>query len=237
MKKKGMFIVVIALFFTSIVTTFSVCGTYAKYTTSAGTDETARVARWNINVDNLDENNQLVKTVDIFKDSYIDPNGDTSVENLGNCMGTDDPNCYKLIAPGTKGQYKFRISGTAETDFQVFVEFPQVEDTIGRIRYCWDECDKYYAGEDALQRLAINIENSYTNKIYKANEPINDGEHTIYWEWLYDENVCDDSGNCDQADTELGNKAIMNNDEEGYTEQAHVALTAKITVVQIQPQS
>lgn len=233
--KKGKFAILITLIFASILSMYAVSGTFAKYTTSGGTTENARVARWNINVDNLDENNQVVKTVDIFKDSYIDANGDTSVTNLGNCKGADDPNCYKLIAPGTKGQYKFKISGTAETDFQVFVEFPQVEDTIGRIRYCWDECDKYYAGTDALERLAINIENSYTNKIYKANQPIDDGEHTIYWEWLYDEDACADADNCDVTDTELGTKAIMNSDEEGYKDQAHVALTAKITVVQIQP--
>lgn len=101
MKKKGT--ILGGLLLATIVTGYSVAGTYAKYVSAIDVTDTARVAQWNID---LSENEEL-KSFNLFDKTYTDVNSDND----------------KVVAPGTSGQYPFTLSANSnntktEVDYQ-----------------------------------------------------------------------------------------------------------------------
>lgn len=86
------------------VTAYSVSGTYAKYISTIGGTDKARVAKWSFN-DGAEE-------IDLFKESYTGANG-KYVQSLG-CTGEGDAKvCDDVVAPGTNGLYTFQLNGNA----------------------------------------------------------------------------------------------------------------------------
>ena len=100
MKKKMTVLGVLAL--AVAITASQVGGTYAKYISSYGTTDQARVAKWDFNETNTN-------TVDLFQQSYTNENG-TFVASK---------DAYKVVAPGTEGEYSYSVKGTAEVNFKV----------------------------------------------------------------------------------------------------------------------
>lgn len=100
-KKMGILAVLVMLV---AVTLNAVGGTYAKYISSYGTTDEARVAKW-------DFRDETVREVDLFQQSY------TTGDDKHTYVASSD--MYKVIAPGTNGSYGYSIAGTAETNFKV----------------------------------------------------------------------------------------------------------------------
>lgn len=107
-----------------VVTTFSVSGTYAKYTSKIDTTDEARIAKWEFGAAKVNDDNTTTalsttqtNTIDLFASSYK-WNGDKYVEAIN---GTD-----KVVAPGTEGEYTFKLVGNMEVrynlDFKLAVE-------------------------------------------------------------------------------------------------------------------
>lgn len=244
MKNKGKANIVIGLSLACIITSFFANATFAKYISAIDATDEARVAKWDINI-------EKVTKVDLFQDSYIDENdGHSYVNSLSECAnianGSERPEgCLKVLAPGTKGEYTFEVTGIAETNSTIRVEFPKVVDTVHRIKYCWDSCDVYTTYD--LEDLATTIEESFEtkNKVYSAGETIKE-KHTIYWEWTFNEGeyveplggidgttICDGTTkDCDKKDTNLGTSAIINKGETSYDGQAKVELEVKAYAMQ-----
>ena len=192
MKKK---ITVLAVLLLAVVTTaYSVSGTYAKYTSSKESSDSARVAKWGINITN---------DIDLFDASYLST--DDTTTDVAN--GTDDDK--NVVAPGTKGEYTFKLAGAPETNYTLVVDAEGTDD-IGRIVYTLDTTT--YTTIDAL---CDAIEDLYdANKVYAANTS-SESEHTIGWEWKFAED------GKDETDTGLGNAGT-----------AEVSLKVKITATQ-----
>ncbi|MBQ7407948.1 MAG: hypothetical protein IJW13_01560 [Clostridia bacterium] len=83
-----------------LITTCAVSGTFAKYVTSATVTDTARVAKWGIN---------MTGGVSAFKDVYS-----TDVDS------NDDA---KVVAPGTAGTNAYTVTGVPEVDYQITFDY------------------------------------------------------------------------------------------------------------------
>ncbi len=176
-KKMGILAVLVMLV---AVTLSSVGGTYAKYISSYGTTDTARVARW-------DFTETTTQTVDdLFKQSYSNVNGVYVASADGD----------KVIAPGTSGEYEYAAQGTAETNFKV-VETLKITNGV-KLENGYDPLEFSLNGTDWVK--ADDITAVANKTVYAANENVTVGGK-IYWRWLFE-------GNSDVLDTELGKKAV-----------------------------
>lgn len=176
-KKMGILAVLVMLV---AVTLNAVGGTYAKYISSYGTTDTARVAKWNFN-------ETTTHTVDdLFKQSYTNANGVYVASADGD----------KVIAPGTSGEYEYGATGTAETNFKV-TNTLKITNNV-KLENGYDPLEFSLDGVDWKKADEIDAVNEET--IYAANETVTVGGK-IYWRWLFE-------GNSDVLDTELGKKAV-----------------------------
>ena len=114
MKKNIMMRVASALLIAVLMSTCVISGTFAKYTTSATGDDSARVAKWHIKVGSFDTATSTEKTFtfNLFNTIY-DTNKVNSVETDGD-VGSD--NSTVLIAPGTWGYFDLVITNESEVN-------------------------------------------------------------------------------------------------------------------------
>ena len=110
MKKNVMMRVASALLVAVLMTTSVISGTFAKYVTADDAQDSARVAKWGVQV-----------SVDgtLFDDTYIDaPSEDADT------ITVKSSNTDKLVAPGTKNETGITavVAGTPEVDVKVVFE-------------------------------------------------------------------------------------------------------------------
>lgn len=102
MKSNKMMKLAMCLLVAVALTTCSVSGTFAKYASEVTVSDTARVAKWDIKINNVKQDQWSNSVVfDLF--SYTDANVD--VDGTGN---------EKVIAPGTTGEFTFTIANASE---------------------------------------------------------------------------------------------------------------------------
>lgn len=108
MKKNIAMRVAAFLFILTMISTCAFATTFAKYTTSDSATDTARVAKWGVNVD------VAVPTTGAFQSSYTN-GSDTTVEGK---------NSAKVVAPGTSvtNALTVTITGTPEVDVEIKYE-------------------------------------------------------------------------------------------------------------------
>lgn len=111
MKKRGT--ILGGLLLAVVVTGYSVAGTYAKYISALDVTDSARVAKWNIDLENGD-----LKSFNLFKDNYTDASAD---ENI--------------VAPGTSGKYEFVLAAntsatTNDTEVNYKFSFDVIDEDI-----------------------------------------------------------------------------------------------------------
>lgn len=198
-----------------VVTMLSLCMvsyTYAKYTTSDNSTDTARVAKWGVNVE--------VELSDLFEDAYLN-GSDTTVES--SVALTD------LVAPGTEGTLTaIKISGTPEvsTSIESVVDlvldgwlvdgnyYCPLEFTIDTTTYKGLD----YASADLFEEAVETAIKNAIEETHNPNESIAD-EVKVAWSWAFDTND-------DYKDTVLGDAAADGN-------AATVQLDIKVTVNQV----
>lgn len=199
MKKK--MTVLCGLLMAVVITAYSVSGTYAKYTSSMSTTDTARVARWGINVG---EKTKL----DLFKASYGAGNEIASADNGD---GTHD----LVVAPGATGKVDIAVSGTSEVAYKLSVKAEVTNNVlyttgVSPIKFrigtgAWTELTK--------ANLEAQLKTELGEKDYAANSSVNKTV-TLEWKWAFD--VTDLENNMgitpvtdfdyDVEDTKLGTK-------------------------------
>lgn len=219
MKKK--MIALVVLVFAVAITSYSVSGTYAKYTsTKTGTDK-ARVAIWGIDVTN---------DVSLFKSSLVE--------------GTDGINATSkysdnIIAPGSKGSYTFKIEGNGtnapEVDYTLKIEATgNITDASLKKKMKFQLDNKGGSEEDAshyynIDELLEKINALDTGSKHAAGSTVSTSEHTISWLWDF-ETTSKESD--DVTDTTLGNSHKDISGAESVS-QPDVTLTVTITAEQI----
>ena len=203
MKKKF----ILGLIITTIISIYSISGTYARYTeTLIDKTDSARTAKWDLNI---------TRDIDLFSDSYVNKTNDQIVKSTNNDF---------IVAPGTSGEYTFTITGAPETNYTLRIEVLEALDTVGRITY---SLDGIYNDLD-INTLNFFLENLLREyDVYPANKPLKVNKHTISWKWNFYE---DDEK--DKLDTEKGNSAITDNNDIAYDTQPMVKLKVKVIAEQ-----
>jgi hypothetical protein len=225
MKKNVMMRVASALLVAVLLSTCVISGTFAKYTTSGNANDTARVAKFGV---------EVVANGSAFGHFYKSAGGtisyiyDSSVDSVASSNGD------KLVAPGTKGDVvAMSITGTPEVDVKVTYTAALTLSnwTVGGAEYCPIEITvgstTYKIGVNAtdIADLEGQVEaaiNGYSAE-YSANTNLNDtgivAVPSISWEWDFE-------GNDDVKDTALGDAAAAGN-------AATITLDITTTVTQI----
>lgn len=210
MKKQRFFMLGIITVLVAVLSLTFVSSTFAKYTSSNSGFDTARVAKWGV---------EVAVNAETFTKAY-----GTTVEST-----TDD-----VVAPGTAGELtSITVTGTPEVAVRVsYAATLELGDawTVSSAYYCPLVIDvngtKFkgtnYASAAEFKAAVENAINSFTND-YDPNENLNqvDDDLTISWSWEYftsDEN--------DIKDTALGDNAANGN-------AATIKLTLAVTVEQI----
>lgn len=111
MKKMSIFALLLAAV---LVTSYSVSGTYAKYTsTFEGTTDSARVAQWAFAINEDAVTNSF--TFDLFNTvNDTDGNAEADVK-----VGTNET----IIAPGTQGSFEIKLANNSEVNAKYTVDY------------------------------------------------------------------------------------------------------------------
>lgn len=178
MKKNRMMRVASALLIAVLLTTCTISGTFAKYTTSDTAQDTARVAKWGVNV---------MASGSLFGENYY-PNATTatadrisaeakqSVDTSGEISKISN-----IVAPGTQSDVglTFSVSGTPEVANVISVSSDAlVEEEI------WLEAGTYGIMVVASGVTADNVENYYelSNDSYVKATTYSDSADKEYYE-------------------------------------------------------
>ncbi len=216
MKKTKLMRAALLLLVLTLITSCFVGGTFAKYTTRAEGSDTARVAKWGV---------EITANGATFANKYATDTGNV-VGTIANSVVS--ANADKVIAPGTKGNMVgMTITGTPEVAVSVnYAANFKVEGwTVDEKFYCPLQIKVGSTMIDGVKfnnavafENAVNTEISTYNKNYAAGTDLSTASVTtpsVSWEWPFSED--------DIKDTALGNLPIA----------PTVSLTVTTTVDQI----
>ena len=217
----------------TLITSCFVDGTFAKYVTENEGMDTARVAKWGV---------EVTVTGDGFKTSYGKDYAESNVEGNTVISSTGE----KVVAPGTKGTFggvkitgkpevAVKIETTADVDlsgwnvagggeFYCPLVFNIGDKTINGLDYSKSTA----GGEGSFENAIKDAIQKATTKEVEANTDLTEiGENITYsWEWPFENATGDVANQSDELDTKLGNNAANGN-------APTVSITVKTTVTQI----
>lgn len=203
--KKGLSILA-GLSAAAILTAYSVSGTYAKYTSTYESSDSARVAKWAFNIGKDSQGAWTAATddftFDLFKytDSNVDVDGNGS-ENV--------------IAPGTTGSFTLMVQNVSEVNAQVEIDFDETNTAGIPIQYSLDQANWV----DSIDSLDL------TNTSAISMNMNGDDSKTIYWRWAFEGNSTATGRLAAQTDATDTNLGEIGTDT--------VTVKAKITATQI----
>lgn len=237
------------LFALVLITSCFVGGTFAKYVTTGGGHESARVAKFGVTMS--------VANDKAFKQTYDTDNASISgtISKSVEYSGNGDEN---LVAPGTKGSEPvvLSIKGTPEVAVNVKIAAEGHDVFLKAGEYLnlttAADGDKFNLATDYYPITYTLTKNGaaapvvtgklddiidYLNglsKDYPANTDLTSalGELTLSWEWKFDDTIA----NKDQADTLLGTLAASGPNSlgvnlENYSPQVLLTLAATVTQI------
>ena len=237
MKKTKLMRAALLLLVLTLITSCFVGGTFAKYTTSASSSNTARVAKWGFN------DAKTINLDNLFHKIYHKDGTGNTVESSTN-----------VIAPGTTGEATFQFTYNA-TNAAPEVAYTFTVSTDGsdcaksiqdnkNIKWSLDDVlapavgtkdDPDYAAEGSWKALLAAIKNlsgdALGTKNYKPGElpsafGTDNKVHTVAWQWVFEtvNNGMVDAAQ-DKIDTDMGNVAAA--------DLAKVTLKISVTATQI----
>ena len=209
-----------------LITSCFVGGTFAKYVTSNSGSDTARVAKFGVNI---------TATTGMFSKEYArDDNSFTLATET--VVSSDESN---LVAPGTsQNMAEFGLTGTPEVAVRVSYELKKFEltkwTTNGTDEYCplvfivngteikMDDTNTTVA---KLQDAVIAAVNSYSKEYAAKTDLSQMTNDNLEISWRWDFHTSDAN---DVKDTALGNRAAENVDNAG---KIGMVLTATVTQI------
>lgn len=210
MKKNRTLRVSALLLALTLITTCFVGGTFAKYTSSTTGDDTATVAKWSFKVNDTEFATTTAKTLTFNLFDTINDTNNTADE-------TDVAD--NLIAPGTAGSFALVVKNDSEVNAKYTVELTETNAKDVPLQYSVDG----NTWKDSIAELSMEdlTDQPINARIVKLV--------TVYWRWVFDENVTDKrlhAGQTDGTDTALGIAA-----QEASV--PSVQITAKVTATQV----
>lgn len=223
MKKNKMMRAASALMVATLLTTSVISGTFAKYTTSANTQDGAHVAVWGFKP-------TTINISDLFKNAY-----DSTVKS------GDEYQC-DVIAPGTTGSAKFGFTYGGSVNapevaytFSVDTEGSLCADYIKtnpNILWQLDNGD-WGTWEDLLSSIKRLSGNASGTKEYAPGvlpEAFNQAEenlHTVAWKWKFETQDDSTTTSQDEMSIQDGKDTALGNDPTA-------AVNLKITITATQ---
>lgn len=225
MKKTGFMRAALLLLVLTLITSCFVGGTFAKYTTSATGSDTARVAKFGV---------QITANGATFAEKYATDDAGVAGTIAESVVSTGE----NVVAPGTKGDMvKMALSGTPEVAVRVrYTAHVTVSNwTVDGGFYCpitikvkgKEDGNLVFHGLDYTDanKFASAVENGIA--AFSANCAAQTDLSTagvtapeVSWEWVYEGNGVDQTN---EKDTALGNAAAP----------ATITLAIETTVTQI----
>lgn len=188
MKRNKFFILGLIAAFVAVLSLTLVSGTWAKYTQTVTGSANARVAKWEVQVNDAAVPANL--TLNLF-DSIKDSDGTTAETDV------KSKNSDKVIAPGTRGSFEVKVSNASEVNLTA-----QATLTItnaGNIPLTF----KYKIGDNSEVGLNASSFDSNGSVVISLGQidlsetgVLNSETLLITWEWPFNGN--------DTTDTDLG---------------------------------
>ena len=227
-----------------LMTTCAISGTFAKYVTTDNGTDSARVAKWGVQV-------QIANDLNLFGESYVKDDQNVTNVNFTNTVEVNTAGT-NLVAPGTKNTITFTISGAPEVAVDVAVVMNVRSDVV--IPRGTDIKQGNPNDTDEANANANTLGDDYTPVVftlkksgdttiatgtltqikagleslsakYGPNTTLNE-TYTLSWEWAFE-----GEGVNDAADTYLGNVAAGLVDDDDTS--TAIAFDFSITVTQI----
>lgn len=212
MKKNVMMRAASVMLVLVLLTSSVISGTFAKYVTSETGTDSARVAKWGVNI---------TAEGTTFAESYDGVGDGNDAADTANVTVRSDKthgNVNDLVAPGTKGDMAaIALSGKPEVDVRITYS---ADVTLTG----WEYKDEYYcpliiyinntpyyaAGAENAESFAATIENAIADyaQEYDANtdlSTVGNANLKVSWEWPFETVI--DGELCDEKDTYLGDAA------------------------------
>ena len=201
MKKMSIFAMLLAAV---LVTSYSVSGTYAKYTSTYTATDATRVAKWAFSFKGNDTATQEF-TFDLFN-TVNDSTGSEETDILTS-NGT-------IIAPGTQGSFKIGLTNDSEVNAKYAIDFTMSETANIPVEFSIGALDQ--EGNQIWVSDINDLDITDTN-IEMINKNGAEATHTIQWRWVFE---VDENGNT--VDTTLGTAGTDT-----------ITVTAKVTATQV----
>jgi len=212
MKKNNMMRIASVLLVAVLLSTCVISGTFAKYVTSATSTDTARVAKFGVEV--------AVEVDGAFAAEYdanttvTDAQSQTIAKTVVAANGTDN-----LLAPGTSGDLLKSATIEGEPEVAVNVKYEATLTLAG-----WEVDDEYYCplvitvdgtefkgnDYDSAAAFIAAVEAALDSDINYAPNTDLEAEHAVTWAWAF-------AGNDDVKDTALGDAAVTGDITIGFT--------------------
>lgn len=184
-KKQKVAVALVILFLFVVIGSFSIVGTFAKYTSNVKGSGEARVAKWEWTINNANlAKGASTFTMDLFKRSELLDSDCTASE--GKVVNTDG-----IIAPGTCGKFTINLTNKSEVDATYAYTLSLDNANNIPLEFTTDPVNGTWGTIDSLSKTATNIARGEDT----AN---NTAENTIYWRWAFEKT------DGDAADTALG---------------------------------
>ena len=219
MRSAGLLLVLV------LVTSCFVGSTFAKYATSGGGTDEARVAKFGVTV---------TANGDMFAEEYDTDDEDvagTIAQSVVSAANAGEQTRDKLVAPGTKKENALTVSVTGTPEVAVEVEYVAhvtfTENPYNNPEGNWkDEDGNYYCplvitvngttfngldykSSSAFETAIENAINGLT-KTYPANTDLSNSASkgvAISWEWPFENATGTEGAQSDKNDTHLGDQA------------------------------
>lgn len=225
MKKNRMMRLASILLVCVLLTTSIIGGTFAKYTTSDSSKDSARVAKWG-----FEATANSITLDDLFQKSYDLNASDATVTSTSS----------DVIAPGTANEESFSFAydttsnnvAAPEVDYTFVVDVATSGTTTNldaNENFKWTlngtQYDTLAELEAAIEKLdgdATKYDAGELPEAFYGSTPNGAATHTIGWVWLFDKDVTG-AEDQDELDTQMGNADTLEN----------VEITITITATQV----
>ena len=165
-----------------------VSGTFAKYTSQFGGEDTAIVAKWDVTAGEANEKFEIFKVSEIYDTEGVTDftAGGTNDDNVKDGEAGADTEAVAIIAPGTWGTFSYSLTNDSEVNAKYSITYTANEMNVPLL---WSKDGQTW--EDDI--TALNVVDAEMN-MGTLNTPV-----AVYWKWDFEADAARDV-----SDTTLG---------------------------------
>lgn len=201
MRKNKMMRAASGLLVAVLLTTCIISGTFAKYTSSATGNDTARVARWGFN------DTTSILLTDLFKTAY-----DKNVNGEADVIAPGTTNSADFAFKYSGGQNAPEVAYTLKIDTTGSKCSEDIKKNTNIVWYLDNEACTATENKTSWDVLLEKINALDGDEEYEAGELPDafnkTSNHTVKWEWKFDKDQ-EGATDLDTKDTEMGNKSDL----------------------------